>query len=323
MLCYIHKHILLIFYFKECFFNLQFLRCNLYVGLGYFLVAKNIENQAERKDLLKKAEQHYKLALNLDRGDHVCHYHMGLFFAETRRPDEAMNAAQKAVRLNPEHLPSLQLTILLLSGKKQYKEALELADSVLEEYPDSLGLLTLKVRLCEVVHGGEMALNTAKDMLHQWQLAVEKVQAEEQMAEATMTIASNMSGGGGGIGGIASTPTVTNQYDKVLGTSSTEPVMGYGTIHSGMRMFDTMSDKDSISLHAHSMTASHIERTYSEVASSLSSQFPPRHGGSVDPSYSLMRIWLLCSELHLRQENLPEAESCMKEARYVQGRWNH
>ena len=106
-------------------------------------------------------------------------------------------------------------------------------------------------------------------------------------------------------------------HDKVLGTSSTEPVMGYGTIHSGMRMFDTMSDKDSISLHAHSMTASHIERTYSEVASSLSSQFPPRHGGSVDPSYSLMRIWLLCSELHLRQENMPEAESCIKEARYV------
>merc|ERR1719510_152010 len=80
-------------------------------------------------------------------------------------------------------------------------------------------------------------------------------------------------------------------------------------------MFDTMSDKDSISLHAHSMTASHIERTYSEVASSLSSHFPPRHGGPLDPSYSLMRIWLLCAELHLRQENIAEAELCVNEAR--------
>ena len=142
-------------------------------------------------------------------------------------------------------------------------------------------------------------------MLHQWQMALDKMQAEEQMVEAAMTSAANA--------GPASTPTTTN-HDRALGASSTDPVM-YGTIHSGLKMFDTMSDKDSISLHAHSMTASHIERTYSEVASSLSSQFPPRHSGSVDPSYSLMRIWLLCGELHLRQENVIEAELCVNEAR--------
>ena len=38
--------------------------------------------------------------------------------------------------------------------------------------------------------------------------------------------------------------------------------------------FDTLSDKDSVSLHAHSVTASHVERTLSEVASSLSAPFP-------------------------------------------------
>ena len=174
---------------------------------------------------------------------------------------------------------------------------MKLVNSVWEEYPDNLGLMTLKVRIEEVVNGGEAALTAAKDMIHQWQIAVDKLQAaEENVIEINN----------------ASTPTAAGT-EKILGGSVTEPAMGYhGTT---TRMFDAMSDRDSISLHAHSMTASHIERTLSEVASSLSSQFPPKPGGGMDPTYSLMRIWLLCGELHLRQENLVEAEFCVQEAK--------
>ena len=185
----------------------------------------------------------------------------------------------------------------LNSGKKEYSEALKLVNSVWEEYPDNLGLMTLKVRIEEVVNGGEAALTAAKDMIHQWQIAVDKLQAaEENVIEINN----------------ASTPTAAGT-EKILGGSVTEPAMGYHGTTS--RMFDAMSDRDSISLHAHSMTASHIERTLSEVASSLSSQFPPKPGGGMDPTYSLMRIWLLCGELHLRQENLVEAEFCVQEAK--------
>ncbi len=143
-------------------------------------------------------------------------------------------------------------------------------------------------------------------MLQQWQAAVEKMQSEDQqMAED-----SGKTGGGGQ--GLASTPTLTGLPGQ-MGASS-EVAVGYGTVHSGMRVFDAMSDKDSISLHAHSMTASHIERTLSEVASSLSSHFPPK-SGSMDPMYSLMRIWLICAELHLRNDNILEADICTQEAR--------
>ena len=171
-------------------------------------------------------------------------------------------------------------------------------ESVLEEYPDNLGLMTLKVRISEVVHGGEYALGAAKDMIHQWQIALDKLQAGEENVIEINT---------------ASTPTMATGTEKILGGSVTEPAMGY---HGAARVFDAMSDRDSVSLHAHSMTASHIERTLSEVASSLSSQFPPKPGGSMDPTYSLMRIWALCGELHLRQENLVEAEFCVQEAKY-------
>ena len=70
-------------------------------------------------------------------------------------------------------------------------------DAVLEEYPDNLGLMSLKVRLTEVVYGGERALNSAKDMMHQWQVAVEKMQDEEKMAEQA-----NATSNSGGLHGI-------------------------------------------------------------------------------------------------------------------------
>ena len=78
--------------------------------------------------------------------------------------------------------------------------------------------------------------------------------------------------------------------------------------------YETLSDKDSISLHAHSVTASHVEKTLSEVASSFSFQMPQKPNPN-DPTYSLMRIWLLIAELHLGQDNIAGAEMCTTEAR--------
>ena len=88
----------------------------MYVGLGYTLVARNVENQTDRKDLLSKAEHHYKAAFELDRYDHLCQYYIALHYAETRRPEQAMKAVKNALELNPEHIAAIQLTILLLSG---------------------------------------------------------------------------------------------------------------------------------------------------------------------------------------------------------------
>ena len=67
-------------------------------------------------------------------------------------------------------------------------------------------------------------------------------------------------------------------------------------------------------MHAHSVSASHVEKTLSEIASSMSSQL--LRVNSSDPMYSLMRIWLLTAELHLRVGNLDGAELCVNEARF-------
>ena len=89
-----------------------------------------------------------------------------MHYAETRRPEQAKKAVKRALELNPEHISAIQLTVLLLSGQKEFTEGLELVDTVLEEFPDNLGLMSLKVRLSEVVYGGERALNSAKGTIH-------------------------------------------------------------------------------------------------------------------------------------------------------------
>ena len=48
--------------------------------------------------------------------------------------------------------------VLLLSCTQDYAEALELTEQTMEEYPDHLGVMTLKIKLQEMVHGTEIAL---------------------------------------------------------------------------------------------------------------------------------------------------------------------
>ena len=55
--------------------------------------------------------------------------------------------------------------------------------------------------------------------------------------------------------------------------------------------WDAASDRDSVSLQAHSVAASQVERTLSEVASSLSAG-PPRSGPH-DAAYAQIRLDLL------------------------------
>ena len=92
----------------------------MYVGLGYSLVARNVENQTDRKELLGKAEHHYKVAIELDSNDHLAEYYMALHFAETKRPQEGLKSIDRAIELNPDHLASIQLNAMLLSGKLSF-----------------------------------------------------------------------------------------------------------------------------------------------------------------------------------------------------------
>lgn len=59
----------------------------------------------------------------------------------------AVSYVKNSLNLFPEHLPSLHLMILLLTSQKQMKEASELLDSTLQDYPDNIILHFLKINL--------------------------------------------------------------------------------------------------------------------------------------------------------------------------------
>ena len=137
-------------------------RCNIYLGIGYSLRHKGVENNNERIDILDKALKHFTMANHSDSNDHLTEYYLAYHHAQARNIDVATERARSALKLHPDHLASLHMLILLLSSKKDYSEALEVCDQTLEEFPGYLPLMSLKVRLEELVNGGESAVLTAK-----------------------------------------------------------------------------------------------------------------------------------------------------------------
>ena len=137
-------------------------RCNIYLGIGNVLLVKTTENHSERSEFFAKALKYFEAARAADEQDHLAEYYLAYYHALTRNIPVATSHARKALALNPEHLATLHLVILLLSANKDFEEALEVADQTLEEFPDNLPILSLKVRLEEIVNGGESAVKTAK-----------------------------------------------------------------------------------------------------------------------------------------------------------------
>lgn len=86
-------------------------------------------------------------AHRLDGNDHLARYYLGLHAAFQRQLSVAISYVKAALNLCPEHLPSLHLMILLLTAQKQMKEASELLDSTLQDYPDNISLHFLKIHL--------------------------------------------------------------------------------------------------------------------------------------------------------------------------------
>ncbi|KAL0275543.1 UNVERIFIED_CONTAM: hypothetical protein PYX00_003362 [Menopon gallinae] len=248
-------------------------RCYLYQGIGYHLQAEPMYVRHEKEALHSKALNALTKAVENDPYDHLTEYYLALHLACAQKIKEATVHARKALSLQQEHAPSLQLVILLLTAQKQHGEAAELLELALEEYPDDLNLIYLKAHLQLYCEGGEAALVTAKKLLSIW-----KSKYEEQTAVDT-----------------------TDMSDK---RSDTRSAFHFYT--------SEMSDKDSSSLHAQSIAASRVEHALSEVASSLSS-FTPRPGPQrawllqVQIWLLLAEIYMEMEEMHWAASCIQEA----------------
>ncbi|XP_015591073.1 tetratricopeptide repeat protein 7B isoform X2 [Cephus cinctus] len=249
-------------------------RCHLYIGIGNSILSSNTSIKQDKVHHTNIALDCFHKAQQCDPNDHLAEYYLAHEYAINRQINEAMVHVKIALNLRAEHVPSLHLLTLLLSAHKQYTDALVLINSVLEEYPDNLNLLYLKAHLELHNLGGTKAFTTIKHMLHLWR----------NLYEDQTNVDCN-----------------EQQSER---RSETRSVFQLYT--------SEMSDKDSSSLHAHSLAASRIEQALSEVASSLSS-FTPRPG----PQRAWLlqqQIWLLLTEVFLVLDCPLEATLSLQEA---------
>ncbi|XP_014219287.1 tetratricopeptide repeat protein 7B [Copidosoma floridanum] len=249
-------------------------RCHLNIGIGNSILSAKTIVKKDKIEHSHAAFDSFSKAQQCDPNDHLAEYYLAHEYAMNRQMSEAMTHVKIALSLRAEHIPSLHLLALLLTAQKQYTEALNLVNSILEEYPDNLNILYVKANLELHSVGGEEALFTIKHMLFLWKNLYEdqtSVDINEQQSEKR-----------------SETRSVFQMY-------TTE-----------------MSDKDSNSIHAQSLAASRVEQALSEVASSLSS-FVPKPGPQRAWLLQL-QVWLLLAEVFIVLNHPKEAILSIQEA---------
>jgi tetratricopeptide (TPR) repeat protein len=209
-------------------------RCYLYIGIGYHLQAEACLLKKDKEDLMSRALENFKNAVDVEPNDHLCHYYLGLQLAVLGQISEAQNHVRISLDLRAENSSTLHLLVLLLTAEREHKNALAIVENALEEYPDCLNLMYVKAHLELHEDGGERALITAKQMLELWKNLYE-----------------------------GQTNSDVPECDR---KSDTRSVFQLYT--------SEMSDRDSSSLQLHNTAASRVEQALSEVASSLSSFSP-------------------------------------------------
>lgn len=135
---------------------------------GYMYERESEAIKQLRQENLKYSTSFLNLALETNPDDYLAHFHLALHKARQRSYSEALECLRKAIKLNPRHVPSIQLLILTLSGMKLNQEALNLCDSTLSDFKDDLILLYIKCHLEQRLvekHGYKAALNTTQHML--------------------------------------------------------------------------------------------------------------------------------------------------------------
>lgn len=249
-------------------------RAQLYVGIGYQQLAILANMKSERDKYEKKATEALEKAVQNDNNDHLGEYYLALQYALVNNIPEALIHARYALAMRTEHAPSLHLFALLLTASRRPREALDVVENALNEFPDNLSLLHVKAHLQLYLEDVETSLVTVQKMLNIWR-----------------DIYETQSGGND-----------SNDLERQSDTRSIVHVQ-----------ISQMSDKDSNSIYATSLIpVNRVEQALSEAASSLSS-FSPRMGNHRSWVIQL-KMWLLLADVYLSIDQPNEALHCVQEA---------
>lgn len=226
----------------------------------------------------------------MDSGDHLAKYYLGLHAAYQGSVSTATMHVKGALNLYPEHVPSLHLMILLLTAQKQMKDAFELLDSTLRDYPDNIHLYILKIHLELHQQNNETALMIAKRMLSLWK------------PNSNQSINSNHSDNR-----LLSLQEFSDKESSKLSNGS-----GFVSLMNVLTMLCDFSDSV---LAPQYLNFPKAEHTMSEIgASSIGSSLRRQTNNSYSAWMMQHKIWLLLAEVYLKQDQLVPASNCLQEA---------
>lgn len=143
-------------------------RAQLYVGIGLQQIANSSILKSEKDRYGKLALETLEKAVQSDPNDHLAEYYLAMQHALNFNIPEALVHIRIALSLRAEHSSSLHLFALLLTASKRTKEALEVIDDAVMEFPDNFNLLHLKAHLELHLHDADTALETVQMMLGKW-----------------------------------------------------------------------------------------------------------------------------------------------------------
>ncbi|KAI1312681.1 hypothetical protein EDD11_002880 [Mortierella claussenii] len=104
-----------------------------YQGAAYGLQASSTHEPETRSQLYDKAVESLAKAIQVLPAAFDGHYHLALQLAEMRDIPKAILAAKQSLSINPSHIPSWHLLVLLLTSQKEYERALNICAVGLKE----------------------------------------------------------------------------------------------------------------------------------------------------------------------------------------------
>lgn len=236
--------------------------------------------------------------------------HYGSVFSHMKQEKQRLNtlaveSLQKAQQNDPnDHLVEYYLA-LNYASHAQVTEAMSHAKAALKlcpEHASSLHLMVLLLTAQKQLSDAHALLETAlQDFPDNLNLHYIKAHLELQThgGEVALSTAKHML-----------------SLWKLLYEEQTQMQTDHSDTRSVFQLYTSeMSDKDSSSLHAHSLAASRVEQALSEVASSISS-FTPRPGPQRAWLLQL-QIWLLLAEIYLGLDQISAAAACIQEATII------
>ena len=115
-----------------------------------FLSCINLGNLAAKEKRWAEALLWYKKAEAIESKAEGVHVNIGNAYIALEKYDEAEKAFDRAFAINPENVEALHNKAILLAMKKQYREALEVNERVLQLAPDWPPAIRFRERLNQI-----------------------------------------------------------------------------------------------------------------------------------------------------------------------------